>query len=486
MKIKTLIHTLLAVGVVGIVWPLVGWLALYSQYERQTAADISLPTPVLEGTEFRLETGQTHLRLFPIPAIEMYNARIHVDGLDEPLRLAHATWRSRWYSPWVFQWLPERFIIRQGQLLQNAPLNDPELQKNVWSTIRLFHKSRALLGDFQALEIERFDITLFDPDTEHVVDLGLAGELRQTIGGLELQSITDISGDGWVDHGFMRLHGRWTPAEDLDAPVLLQSVDAHLEFASLTRDFGLYQWSAEAENLRFNPAEETIRADYLVLGTGRSDGADTASHGEYGERTAINQLVWRSDDPLWRAANVQRAVAMQPHSETVSDVRWLLDSEQWRTGGNDQVGRTQLTWELNLHAQPLDQVRVQMIQAGGRAPSLDRWEGDNAEVTISAFSDQLTQSMTGWARASSDIGARTLAITDGEFTESRQEGDTLWLFGDLRIDREGMTLSDMSGTLRGESVERRESLATWLDCWSDWSPLLIAVITQCTEPTDND
>ncbi len=486
MKIKTLIRTLIAIGVVGIVWPLIGWLALYSQYERQTAAEMSLPTPVFEETAIRLETGRTHLRLFPIPAIELYNARVHVDGLDEPLRLAHATWRARWYSPWVFYWLPERFIIRQGQLLQDAPLADINLQDSIRDGSRYFHKSGAILGEFQALEIERFDLTLFDPDTEYVVDLALAGELRRTVGGVELQSITDISGDGWVDHGFLRLHGRWTPAEDLQAPVLLQSLDAHLEFASLNRAFGLYQWSAEAENLRFNPDTESIRADYLVLGTGRSDGGDSADYREYGERTAINRLVWRGDDTYWQAEDLQRAVALQPHSERVSDVRWLLDSEQWRTGGSNQVGRTQLTWELNLRAQPLDQVRAQIIQAGGRASSLDRWEGDNAEVTISAISDQLTQSMTGWASVTSDLETGQLLITDGEFTESRQAGDTLWLFGDLLVDDDTLTLNDMSGTLRGEPVYRQAGLETWLDCWGDWSPLLIAVITQCTEPLNDD
>ncbi|MCH8550516.1 MAG: hypothetical protein LAT62_01185 [Natronospirillum sp.] len=486
MTLKTLFHTLITIALVVVVWPLIGWLALYSQYERQTAADRFLTTFTIEGKDVQLEPGRTHLRFFPVPAIELYNARLHVEGLSEPVRLAHATWRSRWYSPWVFQWLPERFIVRNGQLLQDASLAGPESLDELWPLVRHFHQARDVLGDFQALEVEELSITLFDPDTENVLDLRVAGELRRTMGGVELQSITDLSGDGWVDHGFLRLHGRWTPAEQFAAPLLLQSVDAHLEFTSLTREYGLYQWSADAENLRFNPEGGTIRADYLVLGTGRSDGTELAEAAEYGERTAINSLVWRDDETNWRADNVQRAVALQPHHSNIRDVRWLLDSDQWRTGGSDQVGRTQLTWEMNLAGQPVNQVRAQMIQAGGRAPSLDRWEADSAEVTLSVLSADMTQSMTGWGSVSSDVGAAELSITGGEFSEQRQEGDTLWLYGDFEITPQGMTLSDMSGTLRGSSTERQSSLEEWVSCWGDWSPFLIVVVTQCTEPAESD
>ncbi|TGG91073.1 hypothetical protein E4656_16900 [Natronospirillum operosum] len=486
MNKRTLIHTLIVVGVAGIVWPLIGWLALYSQYDRLKVTDLVLPSNAIGDSEIRLEPGLTHLRLFPIPAIEMYQANLHVEGLHEPIQLNHATWRARWYSPWTFYWFPERFIVHQGEVILDTDLEQEVAQDDIWALIRFFHKSRDLLIGFQALQIDRLDILLFDPLSEQVVDLTLSGELKKTLGGVELQSFADITGDGWVEHGYLRLNGRWTPAEDLNAPLLMQSLDTHLEISSTTRDYGFYRWSAEAENLRFNPDGETIRADYLVLGSGYSEGTPAAPDQEFGQRTAINELIWRSDTPMWRADSVQHAAAQQPHHEQIRDIRWLLDSERWRIGSSSQTGRTELTWEVNLAGDAPEQIRMQAIQASGRAPSLNRWEGDNAEVTVSLISPQVTQSMTGWASIDSDISQRTLSITGAEFSEQRRQGDTIWLYGDILATPDGIALNDMTGTLRDTPIQVGQSLAEWLDCWGDWSPLLIAVITQCTEPTEGD
>lgn len=465
-----------------LLWPVLGWFSLYSQFEQLTSdEESSLPGSMLEQTSgLSLSAPELRLGLVPIPRVEMTNAQLSLDGLEESIDIASATWRARWYSPWIFRWQPDRLLIHQGSTLQPADLATEKTWDDAWQLLGHLNAADYLLANHNAIEFERLNVTLFDAEVDRFVDLTVSGDLRRAgDGALVLQSITDMAGDGWIDHGFFRLHGRWQPTEDLEAEIQISDLDAHLEFASDTLEYGFYQWTVEAEDMNVDPVQRAISADFLLLGTGNQDGTPDAPHLEIGERTAINHLRWQEDDPLWRAESVQHASALNPHDDTISDIRWLIDADQWRLSGDDQVGRTQLTWELNLTDELLHRVRAQVIQSGGRAHSLREWSGDYAEVTISTVSQSHDQLLTGFAEVNSDIDAGTLSFVDAEFTEQRDEQDTLWLYMDADVSPQGLTLSDVSGSLSGDPQTRQATLAEWVDCYDTWSPLLSAIITDC-------
>ena len=464
-------------------WPLVGWISLYAQYEHALQQDRVLPERVLnQHPDLTLSPGELQLQLIPLPSIRMTGVELSVEGLDESVRVQDATWRGQWYSAWLFHWVPDRFILHRASLIQDMDLSQELELTDAWDLLELMHQPEDLLSHLNAVDIQALSLTLVDPASENFVDVQISGELRRLANGdLALQSISDLSGDGWIDHGFVRLHGRWQP-QPQGEPVRFSNLDTHLEFATSTRPYGFYQWSAEAEDLTVDGESRRISADQLILGQGRSEGTSDAPDEEHGERTRLLNLSWQADDPLWRAESVQRAAALAPHSADVQDIRWLLDSDHWRTGGSDQVGRTRLTWELNLRDDTLDQISLEAVQGGGYAQSLNEWRADYAELTLSVYGNGPTRSLSGWGAVNSDTGSGTIRLDNAEFTEQRGESDTIWLYLDAEAGPGGLYLNDVTGSLRGEPVEHEASLTEWLDCYDAATTLLIAIVTYCTQP----
>lgn len=462
-----------------LVWPLLGWFALYTQFETASGEKGDL-TLLADHPELTWSSEQITLRLFPVPRLELTNSTLSLRQLPEPLTVDLATWRARWYSPWAFQWLPDRLVVHQGSGIQPAELDQLPETDWAWQLTPLLRTADLWLKDLPAVEIESLALTLFDAEQDRFVDLRLAGELRRAgDGAMILQSITDLSGDGWVDHGFLRAHGRWRPESDSAQPLRIDNADLHLEFASTTQPFGNYQWSLEADTLTLTEQQQSAEADFLSWGVGQSAGTDNARHQETGHRTAINHWRWSADDPLWRAESIQHASALAPHDPTVDDIRWFMEADQWRLGGDEQVGRTQITWELNLNDDTLNRVRAQMIQAGGNAPTLGQWHGDYAELTLTVNSRLHDHQLSGFASVNSDMTNGILRIDDAELTEQREQDDTLWLYLDAIASADGLSVSELSGSLDGNPRARSDSVAEWVDCYDTWSPLFSAILMDC-------
>lgn len=505
---RTIITMGLLLLVLVVTWPLTGAIALYQQYARTVGEDTAALNRWLHDVPYRITAGDSELQLLPVPRIHLHNIIVQLPDHPEPIEVASATISAHWYSPWVYHWRPNSLHIEQGTWLAEASFPEPgtwqdmndapnlagtkTLNEQSWAIADTLTHATILPADLNALTLNQLVITLYDPASEQVLDLTYSGTLRRTRqNGYELQGQADLSGNSWLDRGFWTLAGRWTPTS-ADNQLLLHSLDSELQFSASSHEYGEFQWQVEAENVRINSQQQTLSAEYLILGQGQQAGQARAPNQEAGFRVALQSLQWRADEPFWRAQHIQAAAAERPHDPHIADIRWLMEGEHWRTSGTEQVGRTQLTWEINFQEQTLEQVQLQMAQGGGLAPQLTHWQADNAEITLIARSHAHQHRLTGWAAVDSNLATQSVQLTGAELTEQRHDGDSsnesdaVWLYADAEAQPGSLTLSDVSGTLQGSPSARSDGWQAWLDCYDTWTPLLAAVITHCAQPQGTD
>ncbi|MFY0665322.1 MAG: hypothetical protein JXQ97_11905 [Natronospirillum sp.] len=470
-----------------ILWPAAGWVFLYSTADRVAHnAEAAINDLVTQHSNWQLTTTQVNYQLGIIPAVQLHNASLHIPNLDEPLQISSATLTGRWYSLWLFSWLPDRVVIHHSQWIQSASEYTTADLTHAWAITEALPRLQAPFVRLRAIDIQQLDVTLYDPDTATLVDATVSAELSRVRGQeYQLQSIADLRGDGWVDHGFAELQMEWGLRRD-DLPVRLISLDASLEVHSSSREFGIYRWEAQAEQLYMNPGTQHFEARDLIFSDARSLGRDEALPLETGVRWAlINAEGTLATEPVsnaqehWRAATVRRAQVERPRSEWVEDLQWIQQYDQWNTRAPGTTGRTEISWQARLNHPELRQVLVQLNQQQSSDNTLDRWRAEPANIAIDITGVQTNHVLRGRADALSDLNNRTLHLNRLELSE-QSGNDTYWLYGHLRLDDNRLSFDDLIGAERGTVANPYQPLRFWADCYDQHDTSAVLSLMDCS------
>ncbi|WLD58937.1 hypothetical protein NFC81_03895 [Salinispirillum sp. LH 10-3-1] len=470
-----------------ILWPAAGWVFLYSTADRMAhQATAALHDLVIQHSDWQLTTTQVGYRLGIVPAVQLHNASLHIPGLDDPLQISNASLTGRWYSLWLFSWLPDRVVIHHGQWIQSASEQTAVDLTQAWAIAEALPRLQAPFVRLRAIDIQQLDVTLYDPDTATLVDATVSAELSRVRGQeYQLQSIADLRGDGWVDHGFAELHVEWGLRRD-DLPVRLISLDANLEVHSSSREYGIYRWEAQAAQLYVNPTTQHFEARDLAYSEARSFGREESLPLETGVRWALINAegTWAkvpvaNAESRWRAATVRRAQVERPRSEWVEDLQWIQQYDQWNTRAPGTTGRTEISWQARLNHPELRQILVQLNQQQSSDNTLDRWRAEPANIAIDVTGQQTNHVLRGRADALSDLDNRTLHLNRLELSE--QAGiDTYWLYGHLLLDDNQLSFDDLIGSERGTTANPYQSLRFWADCYDQHASSVVLSLMDCS------
>lgn len=462
-----------------VLWPAAGWFYLHGSGERIAHnADTTLQHLLAQHSDWQLTTSQVDYQPGLIPAVSLRNTELSIPGLDEPLQIGSARLTGRWYSLWLFSWLPDRVVVQQAQWMQSVSDQTHAELSHGWSIAKALPRLQAPFVHLRAIDIQQLDITLFDPKTATLVDAILSAEIRRKRGQeYQLQSIVDLRGDGWVDHGFAEVQMEWGLRRN-DLPVRVINLEATLEVHSSTRAYGIYRWDAQADQLYLNPESKRFEARDLAYGQARSLGRDDALPIETGQRWALMQAQGTPNENRWQAATVRRAIVEQPRSAWVEDLQWIQQYDNWNTRAVSTTGRTEISWQARLNHPELRQVLVQLNQQQSDGNTLDRWQAAPANVAIDITGQQTNHVLRGRADVLSDLAERTLHLTRLEMSE-QAGNDTYWLYGHLLLDSNGLSFDDLIGPERGLDANPYRPPEFWADCYDQTDSSAVLSFMRC-------
>lgn len=482
--------------VILMLWPTLGWLWLHQQGDRiagNTAAWFSdhitqhLGT-AWQSTEFVYQPGI-------LPRLSLQNASFLLHGTSEPLSLTNATLRPRWYSPWVFQWLPQRLDIHQASLLLPVAQDSQLTEAELWVLLDQLPKLQPFFQTLPSLDVQQLKLTLYDPTTVDVADVTIQALLRRNKDqDYTLSLVADLQGDGWVEHGFGEIQSEWQllPAASSEgssatASINIQRLSAQLEVHSSTRTYGIYRWDTFIEQFKGNPQTRTFTAKEFATSQGATEGRDPTVPHEIGERAVWQGMTGGVNPQDWSAEILRRAHVVRPQSTWVTDLIWTLQYEQWSNTpeSNQSIGRTEVGWQATVNHPLLSRVLVQLHTPAhsdrlSAVPTLTRWQADGANVAIDIKTPQRNYVLRGQANALSDLDQHQLQLHNLALEEVAGQ-DAYWLYGHLNAIPEGLSMDDLIGPERGIQANPFVDFSTWANCIDPTESVMVIQILRCAE-----
>lgn len=482
-------HLLIAGLLVLGFWPSAGWLWLHHQSDHLTAQMNTWATEHLAHlNESHRQPVEFTYRPRLLPQFTLQNSEFMLPVTAEPITIVSATLHARWYSLWVFRWLPQRLDIHQAHLLQPMAEDSQLTAADLWAILDGLPELESVFQVLPSMDVQQLNLTLYDPMTANLVDASIQAFVRRSKSNdYRLSSVVDIQGDGWVEHGFGELQAEWHLLADASsaASIHLQRVNAKLEVHSATRTYGIYRWDAHLEQVRVNPLARTFAAKEFSFSHGAAAGrAETEPH-EIGERTAWLSMTGGNESADWSAEILRRANVVRPRSAWINDVIWSLQYEQWTPDSLSEhsIGRTEIGWQATLNHPHLARVLVQLNTPANSnrligTPSLTQWRAEPANVAIDITTTERNYVLRGRANAASNVDQHQLQLNNMALEEVFGR-DAYWLYGHLYATPEGLSIDDLIGPERGTEANPQVEFPAWADCLGLTEQTMVSQILHC-------